>query len=247
MPRGAIRSREVDPHLKMSLTATRKSQDPPGSMPDFEVLRSSRVRPSPLVVHTDELFTPAALAQGGTVFVSNLPRPAAAAFENEVSAQLARFGRCLIVDARSIQSRAGHPDLCLGYDGYHASEPLLTALEHAAGAAGWSVARNTPFAGSYVPLVYYRKDPRVVSVMIAMNRARSMDEGTGRRSAVFDAARELAGELVATAVLFEAFRNTFFRAQTPGGDLCIRVGDRCLGLDALLAAEGHETWAYVTA
>ena len=185
----------------------------------------------------------------------DLFRPYATALEQQVSAQLARFGRCLILDGHSFPARPlpyeddtrDRPDLCLGYVDGHAPEPLIAALEEAASRAGWRVGRNTPFAGSYVPMAYYGKEPRVVSVMLEINRGRYMDETTGRRSAGFEKARELAKVLVKTAVLFEAFRNTSFSARTPNGEICIRVGERCPVLDQLLMQGGHDSWAYVTA
>ncbi|HIG69301.1 MAG TPA: DUF3293 domain-containing protein [Myxococcales bacterium] len=258
--------------------------------------------------YTDELFGPAALAHGGTVFINNLSRlifdperfeddnrevmstkgmgavytstseltplrgaefshshrddillklfrPYATAFEDEVSRQLESFGRCLIVDAHSFpdqplpyeNSDLDRPDLCIGYDPYHASESLIAAVEQVACAAGWTVGRNTPFAGSYVPLNYYNKNPQVVSVMIEINRKRYMDEKTGDRSSGFLETYDLARELVETAVLFEAFRNTRFRAETPDGSLCIRVDEECPELDSLLERSGHESWVYITA
>ena len=258
--------------------------------------------------YTDELFAPAALANGGAAFINNLSRlvfdperfeddsqevmsakgmgavymntsqlrplrgrefseaqresilrdlfrPYAAALEGDVAHQLKRFDRCLLIDAHSFPSQPlpyedsalSRPDLCIGYDPYHASESLIAALEEIVRDAGWNVGRNTPFAGSYVPLAYYGKDPHVVSVMIEINRKRYMDEATGQRSAGFDEAREMAAQLVEAAVLFEAFRNTLFYSESPGGELCIRVGQTCPALDALLHDSGHETWAYITA
>lgn len=47
--------------------------------------------------------------------------------------------------------------------------------------------------------------------------------------------------------LLEAYRRTTFVANTPKGRLCLRVGQRCVELDDLLARQGMTTWAYVTA
>ncbi len=185
----------------------------------------------------------------------DLFRPYAEALSLEVSNQLDRFGRCLIIDAHSFPSKPlryegstlPRPDLCIGYDGFHASEPLIAALERTGRKFGWCVGRNTPFAGSYVPLAHYRKDPRVVSVMLEINRSRYMDEATGERASTFEATRELTGRMIGNAMLFEAFRNARFHAKIPDGDLCILVGERSPRLDALLESKGHQSWAYITA
>src|SRR5581483_1868313 len=47
--------------------------------------------------------------------------------------------------------------------------------------------------------------------------------------------------------LFDAYGRTTFVADTPRGRLSLRVGRHSAELDALLAAHGVATWAYVTA
>jgi hypothetical protein len=47
--------------------------------------------------------------------------------------------------------------------------------------------------------------------------------------------------------LLEAYRRTAFIAHTPEGRLVLRVGESCAELNAVLAARGVGTWAYVTA
>src|SRR5438128_2677055 len=49
-----------------------------------------------------------------------------------------------------------------------------------------------------------------------------------------------------TDALFAAYRNTSFFADTSPGRLCLRVGRASPEIDALLAAYGVCTWAYVT-
>ena len=185
----------------------------------------------------------------------DLFRPYAAAFEGEVTEQLRRFGRCLIIDAHSFpdaplpyeDASLDRPDLCIGFDEFHAPDVLIDALERVGRDAGWTVGRNTPFAGSYVPLAYYGKDPRVSSVMLEINRNRYMDEATGERSEEFKETRDLVGRLVETATLFEAFRNTNFHAELPSGNVCIRIGAATSQLDALLQHESQHSWLYITA
>lgn len=53
--------------------------------------------------------------------------------------------------------------------------------------------------------------------------------------------------LTKTDVLFEAFRNTSYNAETPDGPICIRIDEHNLRLDRLLEKEGFESWAYITA
>jgi N-formylglutamate amidohydrolase len=60
----------------------------------------------------------------------------------------------------------------------HTPSWLVAAAETAFAAIG-SVAVNSPFAGTYVPLAYYGTDPRVLSVMIEIRRDGYMAEPGG--------------------------------------------------------------------
>lgn len=44
-----------------------------------------------------------------------------------------------------------------------------------------------------------------------------------------------------------AYRATTYAASDGSERLAIRIGARCAALDALLAARGHDAWAYLTA
>ena len=83
--------------------------------------------------------------------------------------------------------------------------------------------------------------------MLEINRCRYMDEATAEKSSNFESATVVVAELVATAVLFEAFRHTNFVADVPNQRVRIRVGERCTPLDELLDTRGVVDWAFVTA
>lgn len=101
-----------------------------------------------------------------------------------------RFGWCLLLDCHSFPAQSlpyerdrslSRPQMCLGTDPRHSPEPLVTLLEAVTASFGWSYARNTPFAGTVVPLPLYG-DRRIFSVMIEFNRALYMDEATTTRT-----------------------------------------------------------------
>ena len=48
-------------------------------------------------------------------------------------------------------------------------------------ADSYSVAVDTPFSGALVPLSSYRKDHRILSVMIEVNRRLYMEEKSGKK------------------------------------------------------------------
>lgn len=114
-------------------------------------------------------------------------RPYHAALEREVEAALNLFGSCLIIDCHSFSSiplpyeycqNADRPDICLGTDEHHTPVGLVQAAMNYFNSKGFSTALNNPYAGTYVPLKFYREDFRVKSIMIEVNKRLYMDEKT---------------------------------------------------------------------
>ena len=103
-----------------------------------------------------------------------------AQMEHLVSERLCRFGRCTIVDGHSFSpfplpyepdQTLERPDICIGTDVFHTPPSLTETLCEVFRRKGYSVAVDRPYAGTIVPLRYYRKDARVRSVMIEINRS----------------------------------------------------------------------------
>jgi N-formylglutamate amidohydrolase len=65
--------------------------------------------------------------------------------------------------------------VCLGTDPFHTPDALLAQARAAFGGLG-GIALDTPFAGTYVPLRHYGKDPRVSALMIELRRDVYLDE-----------------------------------------------------------------------
>ena len=61
-------------------------------------------------------------------------------------------------------------DFCLGTVDFHTSEELVARFEKILESCGYSTARNQPFSGTIAPMKHYRKDHRVQSLMIEINR-----------------------------------------------------------------------------
>ncbi|NCG39234.1 MAG: N-formylglutamate amidohydrolase, partial [Actinobacteria bacterium] len=91
---------------------------------------------------------------------------------------LEAHGRCLIIDLHSYpasqqtyeQASGPRPELCLGTDEFHTPEDLAVRVETIAATHGLEVRRNTPFAGTLVPMKHYRSDARVTSLMMEWRR-----------------------------------------------------------------------------
>ena len=95
----------------------------------------------------------------------------------------ALYGCCLIVDCHSFsavplpyEKDALRPDICIGTDSFHTPKWLSERLVQAFRSEGYDVCIDRPFSGTMVPLGSYRKDPRVISVMIEVNRGLYLTE-----------------------------------------------------------------------
>lgn len=105
--------------------------------------------------------------------------PYHSALERLTTEKMNMFGRCLIVDGHSfyesplpyeMNQNAERPDICIGTDEYHTLPVLQNRLCRFFEENGYTVTVNAPFAGTIVPIKYYREERRVQSVMIEINR-----------------------------------------------------------------------------
>jgi N-formylglutamate deformylase len=115
-------------------------------------------------------------------------RPHHRRLEQLVEAALRHHGWTVVLDAHSFPSRplpceraasSDRPDICIGTDPFHTPAALRDAFVHAFASEGFAVAVDTPFSGALVPARHYRRDPRVQSVMVEVNRRLYLDEATG--------------------------------------------------------------------
>lgn len=122
---------------------------------------------------------------------------------------LDEYGKCLIIDGHSFPEAPLHfeldknpdrPDICIGTCDFHSPEKIIQIMENFIKANGFTVKRNVPFVGTMVPMKYYRKDKRVSSVMIEVNRKLYMDEATGGKLPCFEAARTFVLSLVGKVI-----------------------------------------------
>jgi N-formylglutamate deformylase len=125
-----------------------------------------------------------------------------------VSDVVAQAGVCLIVDCHSFASVAlpyemdqtsERADICVGTDTFHTPQSVRDVIIAAAEGEGYSVAVDVPFAGALVPLSSYKKDRRILSVMIEVNRRLYMAERTGEKSHDFETVRDAVGRLIVAA------------------------------------------------
>ena len=102
-----------------------------------------------------------------------------------VDAALRVHGRCLILDGHSFPSAPlpfeldqdpQRADICIGTDAFHTPRRVEAIFTTVFRQAGFSVTCDRPYAGSIVPLEHYRRERRVASIMVEINRAIYLDE-----------------------------------------------------------------------
>ncbi len=136
-------------------------------------------------------------------------RPYHAALDALVAERLEGADECLVLDCHSfpsvplpseIDQTPDRPDICIGTDERHTPPVLADVLVGAFRAEGFSVERNVPYAGTFVPSGYYGQDDRVRSVMIEIRRGLYLDEASGARLPAFDEVRGAITRAVAAAI-----------------------------------------------
>src|SRR6185295_6293411 len=102
----------------------------------------------------------------------------------------ALFGVAVLIDCHSMPSALSVPDIVLG-DRYGASAaPALTAHAEAAFLReGFSVARNTPYAGGHSTVLYGRVASGCQALQVEINRALYLDEDRIAKRPSFDMVR----------------------------------------------------------
>ena len=190
-------------------------------------------------------------------------RPHHRALSAAVATLLQARDSCLIIDAHSFPSvplsyeadqNPDRPDICIGSDDFHTPEGTHGTRGGAVQGRGWTVAVNRPFAGALVPAAYFRRDVRVRSVMIEVNRRLYLNEQTGARSARFDDCRTAltgvlhdvidAGETIGliSPRLWSAYQKTTFCSVVDGIEIRITPGGMHPSLDRVLEDRSVRTW-----
>ena len=100
--------------------------------------------------------------------------PYAASFDALIQELFREHGRVTIIDVHSYRKQEHvnslnkgqrRPAVCLGVDQFHTPDWLLDLATTSFGNLG-EIVINEPYAGTYVPLSLYGKEPKVTSVMM---------------------------------------------------------------------------------
>ena len=108
-----------------------------------------------------------------------------------VAEQLSNTDSALIIDCHSFSNKPfkrdlnheePRPDFCIGIDDYHTPRRLYKLATIGLKMLGYKVVINAPYSGSIVPMEFYRKDKRVLSMMIEINRNLYLVPGTNQKN-----------------------------------------------------------------
>ncbi|MER5184849.1 N-formylglutamate amidohydrolase [Streptomyces sp. NPDC002896] len=114
-------------------------------------------------------------------------RPYARAMRDAVADRLAVTGRAVVIDLHSyptdplpyeLHDDGLRPPICLGTDAFHTPPELQAAARKAFAECG-ETGLDSPFSGTYVPLEFYRSEPRVSALMVEIRRDTYMTEPGG--------------------------------------------------------------------
>ncbi len=128
------------------------------------------------------------------LLLRNIYDPYHSAITKEVQELLAKFGKCLIIDAHSFPaialpyenaSEIKRPQICIGTDPYHTPADLIQLVRNFFEDNNLTTEINKPFPGCYVPIKFLHQENRVKSVMIEINRGLYMNEDTGEKNESF--------------------------------------------------------------
>lgn len=141
-------------------------------------------------------------------------RPYHRALGDIIGATRARAGGAVLIDWHSMPheaiahlapgARGAHPEVVLGDRfGAAAAPEISAAVEAAFRAAGFRVARNTPFAGAHVAQAYGRPAEGLHVVQVEIDRALYLDEARIEPHAGFEALRARLGPVLAALAALE--------------------------------------------
>jgi len=108
-------------------------------------------------------------------------------------------GIAIVIDCHSFPSKpfsyeqdqvSPRPDICIGTDVFHTSKKLADLAERYFSTLGYTISMNNPFSGSFVPEWYYKRNKKVGTIMIEVNRSLYMDETTGEKNQNFSKVKE---------------------------------------------------------
>lgn len=108
-----------------------------------------------------------------------------------VRLQLEKWGTATIVDChsfphkpltRALDQSYFRPDFNIGTDRYHTPKKWIEASINFFKEKGYTLGIDRPYSGTIVPMQFYKKDKKVQSIMLEVNRKGYLNEATNEKS-----------------------------------------------------------------
>ena len=129
------------------------------------------------------------------------------AFKQAVNLQLQYFEKALIIDChsypgkplkRDLDQTPDRPDFNIGTDSYHTPQLLIDISVDFFDKAGYSLGIDWPYKGAIVPMEHYRKNNKVFSIMLEINRVLYMNEATGEKTDCYEETKRVTSDYIKT-------------------------------------------------
>lgn len=128
-----------------------------------------------------------------------------------VSRELELHGEALIVDCHSFPSKPfirdidrsnNRPDFNIGTDSFHTPLELVELSEKFFRQRGYTLGVDAPYAGTIVPMEFYRTNKNVKSIMLEVNRKLYLKGPTNKRSTDYQRTKKVVQEYLNTVRTF---------------------------------------------
>ena len=141
--------------------------------------------------HDGKVLRPAPSLKEREDLLDKWYRPHHVLLEKTVEDILEKYGRALVIDAHSFPKRPlpyeinqvlSRPQICIGTDTFHTPSRLVNKMISHFEIEQFEARSNVPFSGALVPMKFYQKEPRVMSVMLEIRRDLYLDTKTFKPS-----------------------------------------------------------------
>jgi N-formylglutamate deformylase len=132
--------------------------------------------------------------------IQNYYRPHHNTLTLAVQTQLDLARDCLIIDCHSFPSTpllkgldqsTNTPDFNIGTDAFHTPQNLIDQAIAYFKNKGYSLGVDWPYSGTIMPMAFYKKDKRVQSIMLEVNRKLYLKEPGKEKSENYAATKEI--------------------------------------------------------
>lgn len=122
-----------------------------------------------------------------------------------VRLQLEQFGCSTIIDChsfphkpliRALDQSSFRPDFNIGTDAFHTPQKLIDASRTFFKEKGYSLGVDLPYSGAIVPLPYYKKNKKVQSIMLEINRRLYLQESSNEKSIQYQKTKQVVQEFL---------------------------------------------------